>query len=225
MAMRAHGQSSAVSLSMLNVALTGNIAAGKSRVADLFRQWGATVIDADALVRELQEPGTPVFHAIVARFGHKVVGPDGRLDRPVLRQIVFQDPVARASLESLVHPAVRLRRDDLVDDARRRHDPLVISDIPLLFESMDPDEFDAVVLVDAPEQVRLARLLSDRGLAQADAEAMIRAQLPTGEKRRWRSSAPGNQAPYVIENDADLETLEHRARAVYDTLLARAAHP
>jgi dephospho-CoA kinase len=208
---------------MLNVALTGNIAAGKSRVAALFRRWGTTVIDADALVREVQEPGTPVFHAIVARFGATVLGPDGRLNRPALRQIVFQDPVARASLESLVHPAVQGRRREQVEEARRRREPLVISDIPLLFESMDPDEFDAVVLVDAPEAERLARLMRDRHLPQDEAEAMIRAQLPTGEKRRWRSSAPGHRRPYVIDNDTDLETLEGRARAVYDALLARAA--
>lgn len=210
---------------MLNVALTGNIAAGKSRVAALFRRWGATVIDADALVREVQEPGTPVFHAIVARFGATVVGPDGGLNRPALRQIVFQDAIARASLESLVHPAVHARRAELLLEARRRGDQLVISDIPLLFESMDPDAFDAVVLVDAPEPERLARLVRDRHLPQTDAEAMIRAQLPTGEKRRWRSSGPRQQAPYVIDNDADFETLERRARTVYDALLAQAARP
>lgn len=209
---------------MLNVALTGNIAAGKSRVAALFRKWGATVIDADALVREVQEPGTPVFHAIVARFGASVIGPDGRLNRPALRQIVFQDPVARASLESLVHPAVQALRVEQVEDAERRKEPLVVSDIPLLFESMDPDAFDAVVLVDAPEEERLTRLIRDRHLPREDAEAMIRAQLPTSEKRRWRSSAPAQRSPYVIENDADLETLEARARVVFDEL-TRLARP
>lgn len=207
---------------MLNVALTGNIAAGKSRVAALFRRWGAPVIDADALVREVQEPGMPVFHAIVARFGPSVLGPDGRLDRAALRQIVFQDAVARGSLESLVHPVVQLMREHLVDEARRRNDPLVVSDIPLLFESMDPDTFDAVVLVDAPEGERLARLMRDRHLPRSEAEAMIRSQLPTGEKRRWRGSAPDRRAPYIIDNDSDLQTLESRTRVVYDALIAQA---
>lgn len=206
---------------MLNVALTGNIAAGKSRVAALFRRWGATVIDADALVREVQEPGTPVFHAIVARFGATVLGPDGRLDRPALRQLVFADPVARASLESLVHPVVQHRRHTLVEEARRRGDQFVVSDIPLLFESMDPDLFDAVILVDAPEDLRRRRLVEDRGLSPEEADAMIRAQLPTGEKRRWRGSAPDRRAPFIIDNDGDLETLERRAREVFDTLQAR----
>jgi dephospho-CoA kinase len=206
---------------MLNVALTGNIAAGKSRVAALFKRWGATVIDADALVREVQEPGTPVFHAIIARFGATVLGPDGRLDRPALRQIVFQDPVARASLESLVHPAVQSMRRDLVMEAEKRGERLVVSDIPLLFESMDPDAFDAVVLVDAPEEERLRRLIEDRGLTGDAADAMMRAQLPTTEKRRWRSSAPNHRPALVIDNDGDLETLEQRARAVFDTLQAR----
>lgn len=207
---------------MLNVALTGNIAAGKSRVAALFRRWGATVIEADALVREVQEPGTPVFHAILARFGATVLGPDGRLDRPALRQIVFQDPVARASLESLVHPAVHQMRRTLVEEARKRGDRLVVSDIPLLFESMDPDAFDAVVLVDAPEEERLRRIMDDRHLTRESAESMIRAQLPTTEKRRWRGSAPDRRAPHIIENDRDLETLEQRARVVFDALMTRA---
>lgn len=208
---------------MLNVALTGNIAAGKSRVAALFRSWGATVIDADTLVRELQEPGTPVFHSIAARFGPEVIGSDGRLDRAALRQIIFQDPVARASLESVVHPAVQQRRQALVEEARARDDAIVVSDIPLLFESMDPDTFDAVVLVDAPEDERLARLMRDRHLNREAAEAMIRAQLPTGEKRRWRGSAPDHRAPYIIENDGDLQALETQARKVYLVLEARAA--
>jgi dephospho-CoA kinase len=210
---------------VLNVALTGNIAAGKSRVGALFRRWGATVIEADALVREVQEPGTPVFHAIIARFGATVLGPDGRLDRPALRQIVFQDPVARASLESLVHPAVLAIRHTLVDEAAKRGAALVVSDIPLLFESMDPDAFDAVVLVDAPEEERLRRLMDDRHLARDDAESMMRAQLPTTEKRRWRGSAPNHRAPIIIENDSDLATLEQRARVVFDTLMARAGSP
>lgn len=207
---------------MLNVALTGNIAAGKSRVAALFRGWGATVIDADALVRELQEPGTPVFHAISARFGPEVVGSDGRLDRTVLRQIIFADPVARASLESVVHPAVHEKRQVLLRQAEERGDAIVISDIPLLFESMDPDLFDAVILVDAPEEERLARLIRDRQLAPDVAEAMMRAQFPTGEKRRWRGSAPDHRAPLIIENDRDLVALEAQAKRVWEALQTRA---
>ena len=98
---------------MLNVALTGNIAAGKSAVAELFRRWGATVLDADAIVREVQTPGGPVMRRIVERFGEAVVGPDGSLDRPALRRIVMADAAARQALERIVHPAVYARRAEL----------------------------------------------------------------------------------------------------------------
>ena len=158
---------------MLNVALTGNIAAGKSSVAELFRRWGATVLDADAIVREVQRPGTPVMRRIAERFGDAVVRPDGSLDRPALRRIVMADPDAREALERIVHPAVYARRAELAAEAEARGDRVVVSDIPLLFESGDPEAFDAVVLVDAPEPVRLRRLLEQRGLSEAEALEMI----------------------------------------------------
>ena len=139
---------------MLHVALTGNVASGKSSVGRLFADWGATVIDADAIVRELQQPGTPIFERIAARFGPEVVTPDGELDRGRLRALVLADPTARKDLEAIVHPAVAAERERLIDEARRRGAAIVVSDIPLLFEVMDPQAFDAVVLVDAPEQIR-----------------------------------------------------------------------
>src|SRR5919201_1662043 len=135
---------------MLHVALTGNIAAGKSTVAELFRRWGATLIDADQLVRELQAPGSPVLEAIVARFGAAVLRADGTLDRAALRRRVMADPAAREALERIVHPAVHRRREELLREAGRRGDRIVVSEIPLLFEVADSREFDAVVLVDAP---------------------------------------------------------------------------
>jgi dephospho-CoA kinase len=202
---------------MLSVALTGNVAAGKTRVAELFRRWGATLIDADQLVREIQTAGTPEFAAIVARFGPEVVAPDGNLDRAALRARVFADSAARLALEAIVHPAVNRRREQLLAEARRRGDRIVVSDIPLLFESLDPAKFDAVVLVDAPEDVRLARLLSDRGLSPEEARRMMAAQWPAERKRAWRD--PAGRGPRVIENESDLATLERRARAVWDALV------
>ena len=149
---------------MLNVALTGNIAAGKTAVADLFRRWGATVLDADAIVREVQAPGGPVLRRIAERFGHSVIGPEGVLDRAALRRIVMADAAARADLEAIVHPAVAARRAELAAEAEARGDRIVVSDIPLLFETGADAAFDAVVLVDAPEPVRLRRLMEHRGL-------------------------------------------------------------
>ena len=178
---------------MRHIGLTGNVAAGKSAVAALFRRWGATVIDADEIVRQLQEPGTPVLAAIARRFGATVLTTDGSLDRARLRSLILNDDTARRGLE-----------------ARRRGDAVVVSDIPLLFETTDPAEFDAVILVDAPADVRRARLTGRRGLTAAEAERLIAAQQPAGPKRA--------RSTYVIENDADEAALERRARAVWEAV-------
>ena len=198
---------------MLHVGLTGNIAAGKSTVAELFRRWGATIIDADEIVRELQEPGGAVLSAIAERFGPGVLRADGALDRAALRARVLADPAELAALNGVMHPAVAARRRALVAAARRRGDRIVVSDIPLLFEADDPAAFDAIVLVDAPEPLRRARL-ADRDLPADEAGRLMAAQQPAAEKRA--------RSDYVIENTGDLVALEQAARAVWEALLARA---
>ena len=198
---------------MLHVGLTGNVAAGKSTVAALFRGWGATLIDADALVHELQAAGSPVLAAIAARFGAAVLRADGALDRAALRARVLADPTELTALNALMHPAVAARRRELVQAARRRGDRIVVSDIPLLFEADDPTGFDAIVLVDAPETVRRARL-AERGLPAGEAERLMAAQQPAADKRA--------RSDYVIDNSGDVAALEHSARAVWQALLARA---
>ena len=199
---------------MLNVALTGNIAAGKSAVAELFRRWGATVLDADAIVREVQAPGGAVTRRIADRFGSAVVRPDGSLDRAGLRRIVMADSAAREALERIVHPAVYARRAELAAEAEARGDRIVVSDIPLLFETGGAGVFDAVVLVDAPEPVRLRRLMEHRGLSETEAREMIRAQLPAAAKRP--------RSHFVIDNDGDPAALERAASEVWHALVARA---
>jgi dephospho-CoA kinase len=199
---------------MLTIALTGNIGAGKSSVAALFRGWGATIIDADQTVRELQAPGEPILTAIVSRFGRKMLRPDGRLDRARLRARVMADPAEREALNQLIHPEVERVRQVRLAEARARGDRVVVCDIPLLFETHDPGRFDAVVLVDAPEAVRLARLLARPGLTESEARPMMAAQQPAEGKRRWRGG-PRGLAPLVIENDADEATLERRAKEVW----------
>jgi dephospho-CoA kinase len=199
---------------MLSVALTGNIAAGKSTVAELFRRWGATVIDADQLVREAQAPGQPVLRDIASRFGAEVIFSDGSLDRAALRARVLADPAALVDLNRIVHPEVHRRRLQLLSEARARGDRIVVSDIPLLFEADDPGAFDAVVLVDAPEMVRRARLLTSRALSPAEADRMMATQLSSTPKRA--------RSDYVIDNQGDLLALERAARAVWDALLAPA---
>jgi dephospho-CoA kinase len=200
---------------MLNVALTGNIAAGKSEVVRRFAEWGATVIDADQLAREAQAPGTEVLRAIVQRFGKEILTPDGGLDRAALRGRVMGDDEALAALNGIVHPAVRHRRDQLLAEATARGDAVVINDIPLLFEAADPSAFDLVVLVDAPEALRRERLLTARGLSPDDADRMIRAQIPSEVKR--------SRADLIIDNAGTLAELDAAARAAWDALRQR--HP
>ena|SRR5881628_2700219 len=200
---------------MLNVALTGNIAAGKSTVVDLFRRWGATVIDADQLARQAQAPEGEVLAAIVRRFGADVLRGDGSLDRAALRSKVMGDQAALDALNEIVHPAVRQRRDELVREAQARGDVLVVNDIPLLFEVLDPAQFDAVVLVDAPVAVRRTRLRTMRGLGNDEADRMMAAQMPA-ERKRARSQ-------FVIDNAGSLTELETKARAAFEELRRRSA--
>jgi len=199
---------------MLSVALTGNVGAGKTTVAELFKRWGATVIDADQLVREAQAPGQPVLAKIVSRFGKELLQQDGTLDRAALRVRVLGDAQGLADLNRIVHPEVHRRRQALLAAARARGDRIVVSDIPLLFESADPAEFDAIVLVDAPEAVRRARLLATRPLPPEEADRLMAVQLPSTPKRA--------RSDYVIENDGDLPALERAAATVWDALVARA---
>jgi dephospho-CoA kinase len=200
---------------MLNVALTGNIAAGKSTVVGFFRRWGATIIDADELAREAQAPGTEVLAAIVQRFSGDVLARDGSLDRAALRSKVMGDEAALTALNAIVHPAVQRRREELQQVAERRGDLLVVNDIPLLFEVLDPARFDVVILVDAPETVRRARLRTMRGLSNEEADRMISAQMPAARKR------PRSQ--FVIEDGGTLQELEAQARTVLRELRRRAA--
>ena len=199
---------------MLSVALTGNIGAGKTTVAELFRSWGATIIDADQLVREAQAPGNPALERIAERFGRELIRADGTLDRAALRAKVLAQPSALADLNRIVHPEVHRRRRELLEAARRRGERVVVSDIPLLFEAADPAEFDVVVLVDAPESIRRARLLGSRDLPPQDIDRLIGAQLPSAAKR--------GRSDYVIENSGSPAALEAAAAETWQALLARA---
>ncbi|HEX9167277.1 MAG TPA: dephospho-CoA kinase [Gemmatimonadales bacterium] len=203
-------------MTTLSVGLTGNVASGKSSVGRLFESWGARLIDADRIVHELQRPGSPVLAAMVARFGPGILAGDGTLDRAGMRRLVTADPGARRDLEAIVHPAVRARRDQLTTEARQAGVPVVIQDIPLLFETMDPAGFDAVVLVDAPASTRRDRLIRDRGLSGEEADRLMAMQMPSDAKR--------SRSQFVIDNDGDRATLAARSRAVWEALLTTASH-
>jgi dephospho-CoA kinase len=202
---------------MLRIGLTGNIGAGKSTVAELFHSWGATIIDADQLVREVQKAGSPTLAAISARFGPDILKKNGSLNRPRLREIVLADSGARKELEALVHPVVNQLRLAKEAAALKRGVKFLIHEIPLLFEAMDPGVFDRVVLVDAPEPIRLVRLVASRSFPETQARALIAAQMPASKKREWRGGTP-TRGPVVIENDGTTTELERRAREAWEEL-------
>jgi dephospho-CoA kinase len=201
---------------MLLVGLTGNVASGKSAVARMFADRGATVIDADVLSRRAVEPGTPALAAIVAHWGPEILRPDGTLDRGALRRRVFRDAGELETLNAIVHPEVMRLRQRLLTEARARLDRMVICDIPLLFEKHLEGEFDRLVLVDAPRTLRLERLVRDRGLPMTEAQDMIAAQMPS-EAKRPRSH-------YCIDNVGTLAELETRVADVWRALAHDAAH-
>lgn len=200
---------------MLLVGLTGNIASGKSEVARQLAELGATVIDADLLAREAVTPGQEALARIIDRFGQRVLNPDGTLDRAALRQRVFADPRELDALNAILHPDIGIRRDRLVAAARARGDRIVVCDIPLLFERNLIADYDLVVLVDAPRDVRLDRLVRDRALAEAEAMRMIAAQMPAELKRA--------RADLVIDNGGTREALLEAVRGLWQALVQRAS--
>ena len=195
---------------MLLVALTGNIASGKSEVGRIFADLGATVIDADDLARDAVRPGSAALDAIVSRWGKRVLSADGSLNRAAMRAIIFSSDADRQALNAIVHPEVKRLRDELVAKARARGDAVVVSAIPLLFEVGLEKDFDRVILVDAPDDVRLSRLVQRRGLSAADARRMMEAQMPASAKR--------SRAHIIIENDQDLKALRRAVERVWNDL-------
>lgn len=196
---------------MLLVGLTGNIASGKSTVAQLLSERGATIIDADVLARRAVERGTAAFDAIVQRWGTSVLTADGQLDRAALRRTVFGNARELEALNDIVHPEVERLRQARITEARQRGDRIVVCDIPLLFEKKIVDAFDRIVLVDAPRPLRLERLVQDRGLRETEAMEMIAAQMPAELKRA--------RADFVLDNVGTLTALEARVNDLWASLV------
>jgi dephospho-CoA kinase len=197
---------------MLYAGLTGNIASGKSEAATLFAQHGATIVDADVLAREAVAIGSPAYQKVVERWGRDILAPDGTLDREALRHIVFEDRDQLEELNSIVHPGVNRLRRKMVAEARKRGDAVLIYVVPLLFERGLAAEFDRIILVDAPMDLRFERLVRLRGLTEEDAANMIAAQMRAELKRAG--------ADFIIENDGSLQHLKTQVASVWERLTA-----
>ncbi|MFJ8676658.1 dephospho-CoA kinase [Streptomyces sp. NPDC093589] len=195
---------------MVKVGLTGGIGAGKSEVSRLLASYGAVIVDADKIAREVVEPGTPGLAAVVEEFGDGVLTPDGTLDRPKLGQIVFADPAKLKALNAIVHPLVGTRSAEL--EASAGPDTVVVHDVPLLTENGLAPLYDLVVVVDAAPQTQLDRLVRLRGMAEDEAKARMAAQAT----REQRLAA----ADLVIDNDGPLVALEPQVREVWERLRA-----
>lgn len=198
---------------MLRVGLTGGIGSGKSAVSALLAAHGAVVIDYDLLAREAVEPGSPGLEAIAERFGPGVIGPDGTLDRPALAAVVFADPDALGALNAITHPAIWQLA--AAREAEAGPGAIVVHDNPLLVEMGAAEHCDVVIVVDVPEDVQVARLVSSRGMSESDARARIAAQA----SRQQRTGA----ADLVIDNTGSLDELAVIVGGTWDELVSRAA--
>ncbi|MEV3991751.1 dephospho-CoA kinase [Streptomyces sp. NPDC049837] len=198
---------------MLKVGLTGGIGAGKSEVSRLLSSYGAVIVDADKIAREVVEPGTPGLAAIVAAFGPDILTPEGTLDRPRLGSIVFSDAERLATLNGIVHPLVGARSAEL--EAAAGPDAVVVHDVPLLTENGLAPLYDVVVVVDASPETQLDRLVRLRGMTESEARARMAAQATREERRAV--------ADLIIDNDGPLEDLEPQVRKVWARLTGRAA--
>jgi dephospho-CoA kinase len=197
---------------VLLVGLTGGIGAGKSTVAEMLAARGAVVVDADVVARAVVAPGTPALAALVERFGAGVLAPDGSLDRPALARVAFADDTTRADLEAITHPAINEEFTRRVLEAPP--DGVVVLDVPLLTESDQARKrpYEAVIVVEAPRDVRLARL-EGRGVDRADAERRMAAQASDEDRRKL--------ATYVLDNSGDRAHLERQVDDVWSELQTR----
>jgi dephospho-CoA kinase len=196
----------------MRVGLTGGIASGKSTVSAILAELGAVVIDADKLAREVVEKGTPGLAAVVEAFGEELLTADGGLDRPAMGALVFGDEVRRRALEAIIHPLVFERIVALEEAAPE--DAVVVHDIPLLAESGRADTFDAVVVVDAPPETQVERMLRDRGWTREEAESRIAAQASREDRLAI--------ATYVVDNTGTRQDLRRQVEEIYAGLTGAA---
>jgi dephospho-CoA kinase len=197
-------------VAVLAIGLTGGIGSGKSAVADLLVGRGAVLIDADQVARDVVAPGGPAYQPLIDRFGPGIVAGDGTIDRPALASVAFADDGARADLNAITHPAIGVAMNE-ARDALVGTDNIVVLAIPLLTAMhRETMKLDLVVVVDCPTDIALERLLSQRGMDRADAEARIRAQISREERVK--------DVDYVLDNSGDRAALELEVARLWEWL-------
>ena len=194
----------------MKVGLTGGIGAGKSTVADLFSQKGAVVIRSDELARQVIEPQTPGFQQVIDRFGKDLLNAEGYIDRAKLAQIVFKDDAALKDLENIIHPLVRSKTNQIID--QHTSETIIVNEIPLLLEKKMESLFDFLVIVISSEKNRLERL-AHRGLTAEQATARIAKQVSDEQRKA--------AADFLIVNDGNLDQLEADVEKIWQTLQER----
>lgn len=203
---------------ILTAALTGGIASGKSTVAKLFSSWGAKIVDADQLAREVVAPGSPGLHEVISTFGPSILTADGTLNRKKLGEIIFNNPKSKEKLEQLLHPRIRTRwlalRDEILALSPPLLPPLLVYEVPLYFESgLTFPEIDRIITVTAPETWRRDQIMSRDNLSEQEAHQRISSQLPDTVK--------AEKSDYVIENNGTLDELSQKAKKVFDALTTK----
>ncbi|MEJ8547252.1 dephospho-CoA kinase [Brevibacillus borstelensis] len=195
--------------------LTGGIATGKSTVTAMLREQGIPVIDADQIARDVVEPGKPAYEAIVRHFGREILLPGGQIDRKKLGEIVFSDEAERQRLNAIVHPEVRRVMREEAEAAEQNGAKIVFMDIPLLFESKLQHMVDKVVVVYAPAQLQLARMMERDEFEEEQAQKRLRAQLPIDQKRA--------EADFVIDNTGSREETQKQVIQLLERLKTEVA--
>ena len=194
------------------IGLTGGAGSGKSTVAEMFRELGAAVVDADEATHAVYAPGTPGFEAVVREFGEEFVR-NGEIDRKKLGEVVFNEPAERRRLNAIVHPLVRQWMAERTAEAVEGGAEVVVQDVPLLFENSLQGLFSGTVLVYARPAIQVRRLIEERGLSAARADAVLAAQMPIDEKRPL--------ADFVIDNNGSLDETRRQVEEVWATVRPR----
>lgn len=197
----------------LTVGVTGGAGSGKTTVCSLLRQSGFPVISTDRIAREVVSPGSAVLRAVVERFGDRILKPDGTLDRSLLREIMVNDPYQKQILEDILHPAILKRMQDGIHEARRKLRPIVVVEVPLLFELDLADAFDCIVMVHTDRKRKIDRIVLRDDVRRQSAEALVDTQLPDRQKIE--------HSDIIIENNGSPEALKKSVHALVRTLLEK----